>query len=68
METQEPFGYEGVHREKKFLVMTVDENLILDCTVKHDGKEQRVSCNQRISSRKCSLLNLYSRISYNFKH
>ena len=56
METQEPFGYEGAHREKTFLVKTVEENLILDCTVKHDGKEQRVSCNQRISSRKMFII------------
>ena len=48
METKEPFGYEGVHREKKFLVKTVDEHLILECTVKHDGKEQIVSCHQII--------------------
>ena len=42
MERQEPLGYEGVHAEKKFPILPDARNIIIECTVNHDGRAQEV--------------------------
>ena len=43
MERQEPLGYEGVHPEKKFpMLPNSNNNIIIQCSVKHGGKELEV--------------------------
>ena len=45
MERLEPFGYVSAHPENKFPILTSGRsNLLLECTVQHSGKIQKVKC------------------------